>query len=182
MYIQFISCTFLVLLLHSAVFSQDIPMDTHNLDKAKCSIDFPQQWVTLDNFSGNSLNRIIAVCTSIKESPGDEFTENIIVTCTAVDNKKSNIQSRFDNLTDDIARNSSAQSMVVEKGSLNAGGFEGKWIVYTQKTDGKSYKNISYLFFEDGNEYLIACYSSMDLFDRFRPLFDKVAQSFRINK
>lgn len=163
-------------------FAQDIPMEKHDLDAAKCSIEFPQQWITLDNFSAKASNIVIAVSTSLKETPNDNFTENIIVTSTSIEGNNKKLESRFENLVDKITRNYDGECAIVDKGSVNTQQNELKWIIYTQKTESMVYKIISYLVVVEDKEYLITCYASVDSFDKFRPIYDKVAQSFKYIK
>jgi len=73
-------------------------------------------------------------------------------------------------------------SKVVANGDIKANGIHGAWYNYTMEMQGVKADLMAYVFPADGIAYVITGICAPDKKTKYRPIFDKVAESFKVGE
>ena len=113
-----------------------------------------------------------------------DTTEKMVETfnVNAVQEPNSNLDTAFSHL---LKYNSIADSFtVLEKGSTTINLKDFRWVVSTHrnKYNGQEVYNYDFMTYDDSKAYILTMTSTPKNFERVRPLFDKIAQSFQVRE
>jgi hypothetical protein len=145
----------------------DVPLEKYRARNSGFTISFPHTWSL---GTGDSL---IVFARDDNRSDGDTFSENISVASYQ--------------LEEDVSLKGFSQSLLqdlegyerIDEGKTEVDGREARYVVWATQIGKTKGVLMAYFFIHRDTGYTISCWCLREEFDKYRPLFDRVAASFR---
>jgi hypothetical protein len=135
------------------------------------SITFPADWEIKPNPP-------TIVSASRPAAPGDTFRENVNVCVEALPRPLT--PDEYVDAAIALLKKTFPGTAEVERGKVALGGADARYIVYTFKIGALQLKNLAYSVPRGLTCFVITCTATPDTFDKYRPAFEEIANSLKM--
>ncbi|MGA2624668.1 MAG: DcrB-related protein [Bacteroidota bacterium] len=146
--------------------------DRYYNDREGFSMKFPAAWEKKEGFLGT---KIIAWVP--RNGSADQFREDVNVTVDRLP-KALTLDEYFQQSLINMKR-VLTDFQDQEKGQGFIDDYDAKWMVYTHRLGGSTFKVLAYMIVKDDRGYVITCTALPDRFYTFRSQFEDIARSFQ---
>lgn len=136
------------------------------------SLEYPADW------KKNDVPQLDLVLFAPPKKPGERIHASMNIVSERV-----GTEIRLDQFYNESLNNLSTalKDVTIEKnGTSDLGGVPTKWMLYTHTMQGVKFRVLQYFIVANGAMYLITFSTAADEFDAYRPEFDKIIQSFKL--
>ncbi len=113
--------------------------------------------------------------------PTYNYKENIIASYGYFNNNSDNLETRFQRFLSNV-KQFEGKCKILDEGDTILDKYPAKWVLLSQYVDGKNIISLSYILVFGDHEFVIGGYSIAEKFDRNKPLFEKIIESFRLEE
>jgi hypothetical protein len=136
------------------------------------TFEIPEGWTTRDTVMKDGMKiRLISAPQSLA---ADNPSGNVLIASMNGDNIDDFTTKNINYLEKNMAG-----VTILTRGNIDSSVYQGKWFRYIKEHNGTVRDMISYLVPVKGFAYIITCGSNKGSFDTYRPVFDKIAWSFK---
>lgn len=163
----------IVLIGHSAVAGGTreagggFDLETHRFREHGFAIDFPGSW------SIGTSDQLVVYARNDEPDAADTFAENVSVAVYDLPSQTS-LSDLADSLLADL-RNYER----IDEGAVTIDGHDVRYVIRSTSIGSTTGVLLAYMFIRGDTGYSISCWSLKGEFDVYRPLFERIASSFR---
>ncbi len=137
------------------------------------SIKFPQDWETKKGGMGT-----VVMAFSPQEGPADGFRENVNVVVEELPRAIS--LQEYTELSLVNMRKLLTDFQMQESGDTSIGPNSAKWYIYSHRSGSVKATVLQYFLVKDRRAYVISTAAEPGQFSRYKPRFEEIAQTFRV--
>ena len=145
-----------------------------NVGKQSYSLYIPNGWTT-DHRTAYGVDYYFLFAPKTQDDPNTSI--NVIT-----EDMEHLTLNEFRELTISSVMKNMPNASMLTQGDITANGLKGNWYSYIMEPEGIKATLVGYIFPKDGVAYLITAGTQMKDAERYRPLFDSVAMSFRFTE
>lgn len=164
---------FFLLFWAGSIYGQDLTLYQDTLYKFKIGVPIGWRYGKPKNYP-DLLLISIRQPTDTTEKAVENFNVNVVQA------PNSNLDTTFNHL---LKYNSMADNFtVVKKGSTMTNGQDFRWVIssHTNKYNAQLMDNYIFMTYDGTKAYILTMVSTPNNFERFMPLFEKIAHSFKV--
>ncbi len=139
------------------------------------SIRFPAAWERQDG-----MENVATAFISPPEYPNDAFRENVNVAIQSLHSSMLMEEVYVQNLNQIKALIPSF--IILEQGQEIISQAGVRWVIFKQEVSGFDMQGIMYIFIRNKRVFVINCIAATNKFPKYKPVFQKIAKSFKFNE
>ncbi len=142
------------------------------------SIQYPENWNFREGFSKDLETGSIVVLQSPSEGKKDLFLENVHIFTEPLPDSVKNVDDYLE--YSKIFLPTQLQEMEIQdEGKIQIDGIQSRWIIFNYVNRLQRVTSIGYIFYRNGEGFVIVGTSRPESFMGFRHLFEKIATSIK---